>query len=71
MPTDADIDICAREVFDIVAQFDSPKDAASALTMAQWYMIKAAFPPEDRAGALDAIQATANLLKDLINEGWQ
>lgn len=69
--TDFEIDSCAKEIFERITLFDSPKDAASALTIAQWYMMKATFPPECRAEAKDAIQATCDLLKSLVDDGWQ
>lgn len=69
--TDVDIEIAANDVMDIIRQFDSPKDAFSALILAQWAAIKASFKPEEAAQALDSVKAGNELLETFIKEGWQ
>lgn len=68
---DHDVDAAAIDIMDILKQFDSPKDAAAALTLSHFYMIKAAFPPEFAKEAIVAIDAHNTLLKQFIAEGWQ
>lgn len=64
--SDAEISDAANEVFAIIRSFDSPRDAASALTLAYYMTIKAAFPPGQRDKAFEAIDADAELVKDLM-----
>lgn len=71
LATDHAIDICAREIFQLLSEFDSPKDAGSAITLAYWFVIKAAFPPEYRTEAKEAVDASMELIKTFIDEGWQ
>lgn len=68
---DHDIDAAATDILDILKQFDSPKDAGSAFTLAHFRMIKAAFPPEFAGQAIESIDAHTTLLKQFISEGWQ
>lgn len=69
--TDADIEIAANDVMDILKQFESPKDAFSALMLAYWAAIKASFKPEEAAQALHAVKEGQKMLEDFIKEGWQ
>lgn len=69
--SNAEINIAASDIFDILRIFDSPKDAASALVLAHIQFIKASFPPEYKDGAIVAIDAEAELVKTIILEGYQ
>lgn len=69
--SDFELESVSNDIYNLVRTFDSPKDAAIALAMAQFKMIKASFPPEEKNKAIVAIDAEAKLLKDFINEGWQ
>lgn len=69
--SDHEITTCATEIFDRLTEFDSPKDAGAALLMAHWYVIKAVFPPEFRAEAIDAVNEMTKMLIEFVNEGWQ
>lgn len=68
---DHDIDAAAIDILDILKQFDSPKDAGAAFTLAHWRMIKASFPPEFAKQAIESIDAHTGLLKQFVSEGWQ
>lgn len=69
--TDREIEAASQEILDVLRDFESPKDAGSAFTLAHFAMIKASFPPEFRKQAIDALDAHTQLVKDLINEGYQ
>ncbi len=69
--SDRELDIAALEILDRLKDFKSPKDAASAFALAHFAMIKACFPPEYRKEAIKAIEAHGELIKDLIEEGYQ
>jgi hypothetical protein len=69
--SDADIVAVADEILALLTEFDSPKDAGSALTLAQFKMITKAFPPGFRKAAIEAVDASHELVKQLIAEGWQ
>lgn len=69
--SDREIDLAADEIFQLVRAFDSPKDAASALILAQWKVIDASFDHMASRQAIEAVDAAAALLKDFINERQQ
>lgn len=69
--SDAEVESAASDIFDILRIFDSPKDASSSLVLAYIKMMKAAFPPEFRAQAIEAVQAQTTLVIDILNEGWE
>jgi hypothetical protein len=68
---DHDIEAAANDILAILKDFESPKDAGSAFTLAHFKMIKASFPPAFRAEAVAALDAHTALLKEFITEGWQ
>lgn len=67
---DHDIEAAADEIMSILKDFGSPKDAGSALTLAHYKMLIASFPPENLKQAVEAVDADAALLRQLLNEGW-
>lgn len=66
-----EIDLAADNIFGILKDFDSPKDAGSAFCLAHFRMICAAFPPENNKEAIDAVETHCRLLIEFIREGWQ
>lgn len=68
--SDAELESAACDIFDILRIFDSPKDAASAYTLAYLKMMVAAFPPEFRKEAISAVEAETKLIIEILNEGW-
>jgi len=69
--SDRDIEVAAGDILHLLKDFESPKDAGSAFTLAHWEMLKASFPPANKAEAIAALEAHTELLKQFINEGWQ
>ena len=68
--SDIEVEIASDRIFDCVKEFESPKDAASALILAHYKIIIACFPPEFRVQAIEAIDGHAAVVKNLLNEGW-
>lgn len=58
-------------IFDILKEFASPKDAACALALAHFKLIKAAFPPKFKTEAIVALDAHNKTVKEFVEEGWQ
>ena len=69
--SDTEIESVANDIFNLLIIFDSPKDASSAFTLAYLKMLKAAFPPEYRKEAIDAVESNSQLVIAILNEGWQ
>lgn len=65
-----ELELASDSIFDILKDFDSPKDAASAFALAHYKLIVAAFPPEFRSEAIAAIDSHIKILKEFVNEGW-
>ena len=68
--SDHEVERAAAEVLAILRSFESPKDAGSALTLAHFRLLLAAFPPEFRSAAIDAVDGHCGVIKELLNEGW-
>lgn len=68
---DHDIDAAANDILAILKDFESPKDAGAAFTLAHHRMIIAAFPPAFAKEAFEALDAHTNLIKEFLSEGWQ
>jgi hypothetical protein len=68
--SDASIDAAAEDVRILLKDFDSPKDAGAAFTLAHYKMVAAAFPPEDRQQAIESVEAHAKTVIELLNDGW-
>jgi DICT domain-containing protein len=66
-----EVEVVSDRIFDCVKDFESPKDAASALILAHYRIIIACFPPECRAEAIEAVDGHAEIVKNLLNEGWE
>lgn len=69
--SDFEIDTAADDVLSLLKDFESPKDAGSAFTLAHYKMIVASFPPEFRAHAIESVQDHAEAVINLLNDGWQ
>ena len=69
--SDIEVEIASDHIFDCVKDFESPKDAASALILAHYKIIIACFPPEFRVQAIEAVDGHAAVVKNLLNEGWE
>lgn len=69
--SDSEIDIVADEILALLKEFESPKDAGSAFTLAHYKMLTASFPPAFRQQAIESVDAHTALLKEFLNEGWQ
>lgn len=68
--SDLEIDLAADEILSVLKDFESPKDAGSAFTLAHFKMIVASFPPAFRQQAIEAVESHAQCVKDLLNDGW-
>ncbi len=68
---DHDVEAAANDILAILRDFESPKDAASALTLAHFKMLVLSFPPQFIGDAIAAVDAEADLLKQFLREGWQ
>jgi hypothetical protein len=68
--SDREIDLAADDLLGLLREYN-PKDAGSILGMAHYKMITAAFHPADKTKAIDAVRSHADLLVELLNEGWR
>lgn len=66
-----EIQLAADAIFNELRIFDSPKDAGPAFALAHYMMIVAAFPPELKVEAFDAIDSHAKILKEMLSDNWQ
>jgi len=66
--TDAEVDALASEIFASVRALDSPRDAASALTMARYKLLEATFGPHEQNDAIEAVEGECAVLKKFIAE---
>lgn len=70
LASDHEIQEVSDEIMDLLMEFDSPRDAGSALFFAHYEMIKAAFSYEELSGAIAAVEGHSKLLVKILNEGW-
>lgn len=68
--SDFEIEAASEEILSLLKEFESPKDAASALVLAHYKMIKDSFPPAYLKEAIEAVDASAQLIKNFLKEGW-
>ncbi len=68
--SDAEVDHAADEILALLMDFDSPKDACSALIIAHYRMIVAAFPPGYSNEATETLDDHVRIIKELMAEGW-
>jgi len=67
--SDAEIDAVATEIFDSIRlTFDSPRDAASAMTMAHYKLLVETYRADEQKDAIKSIEDTCTLLKKFITE---
>lgn len=71
MISDLELELASDNIFCVLKDFDSPKDASSAFLLAHYKMIVATFSPEFKSDAIAAIDCHTKLLKEFLNEGWQ
>ena len=69
--SDFAIEQAADDIFAILKEFDSPKDASPALALAHYKMIVACFPPSYRAEAFEALDSYVQSIKELLSDDWQ
>lgn len=69
--SDTEVNLVADEIFNLLKEFQSPKDAGSSLALAHYRVILAAFPPENLKEAVESIEAHSKLIIQLLEEGWQ
>jgi hypothetical protein len=69
--SDREIEIAADDILALLKQFDSPKDAGAAFTLAHYKMTIEAFPPAFRMEAVEAVKAHADMVQELLAEEWQ
>lgn len=68
--SDKELELISDEILNLLKEFNSPKDAGSAFTLAHYKLITAAFPPGFKDKAIDAVEAHSKLLIEFLNEGW-
>lgn len=69
--SNSEIQLAADAIFNELRIFDSPKDAGPAFALAHYMMMVAAFPPEFKAEAFDAIDTHVKILKEMLSDNWQ
>ena len=69
--SNAEVELIADEILALLERFESPKDAGAALTLAHFKMITRSFPPEFVAQAIESVDATTGLIKEMLGEGWK
>lgn len=68
---DHDIEAAADDILAILKDFESPKDAGSAFTLAHYKMITASFPPGFMKEAFESVEGHAEMVESLLRDGWQ
>jgi hypothetical protein len=68
---DHDIEAAADDIIAILKEFESPKDAGSAFTLAHYKMIVASFPPGFMKEAFESVEGHAEMVESLLRDGWQ
>jgi len=70
IPSNAEIQITADRIHEILRIYARPADAFSVLNLVYIELIQAAYPPSQISSALKAIDGMSELIKQILREGW-